>query len=370
MVEQDCTEEILRAVANNDDASLRSLLASNASASSVLTVRNPKRQNRTLLRETLENGHAPSIALALSASLARVAALSSSSSSSSSNSSSTAGSATTSSSSSSNGVVATTNKAQDELIATLSDELCSMLCGESRSLKSSPLFKLNHHIERKETLELLDNYHLMTESQSFLRVEHGLDAIRRGTFVVVQDDQSRENEGDLITAAEKMTTELTAFMIRYTSGVICTTLTPERCDELELPQMVPDNTEKHQTAFTVTVDLRHGTSTGISAADRAATIRALAHPSTKPNDLARPGHIFPLRARPGGVLERNGHTEASVDLSRLAGFKPAGCICEIANPDGSMMRTDDLIAFCKEHELPMLTIIDLQRYIRAKQSEE
>lgn len=363
MVEQDCTEDLLQAVANNDDTGLRSLLKADAAASCALTVRNPKRQNRTLLRESLENGHAPTIAVTLSAALSRLATLSHSAADADA-----AGSSNGSGSGVANGVTAT-NKAQDELIETLSSELCSIICGE-RSLKASPLFNLNHHIERKETLELLDNYQLMTDSQSSARVEHGLDAIRRGTFVVVQDDQSRENEGDLITAAEKMTTELTAFMIKYTSGVICAPITRERCEELELPQMVPTNTEKHQTAFTVSVDLRHGTSTGISAADRAATIRALAHPSSKPGDFNRPGHIFPLRARPGGVLERNGHTEASVDLARLAGFAPAACICEIANPDGSMMRTDGLIAFCKEHQLPMLTIIDLQRYIRAKQDTE
>ena len=182
--------------------------------------------------------------------------------------------------------------------------------------------------------------------------------------MVVVDDEDRENEGDLIMAAEYATPERIAFFVRHTSGVICVPLTGERCDELGLPLMVEHNTESHRTAFTDTVDFRHGTTTGISATDRALTIRALIDPATRPGDLARPGHIFPLRYRPGGVLKRAGHTEAAVDLARLAGLYPAGVLCEIVNDDGSMARVPDLERFCTEHSLPMISIADLIRYRR------
>src|SRR5438132_4800048 len=171
---------------------------------------------------------------------------------------------------------------------------------------------------------------------SHSRIEDALSAIAAGQMVVVVDDVTRENEGDLIFAAEMATPAALAFMVRHTSGVVCAAVTAQRLDALELPLMVADNTEAHRTAFTVTVDYRHGTSTGISAADRAATLRALANPAIVAEDFLRPGHIFPLRARPGGVLERRGHTEAAVDLARLAGLQPFGVLCEIVNDDGTM----------------------------------
>ena len=195
-------------------------------------------------------------------------------------------------------------------------------------------------------------------------IEDAVAAIGRGEIVVVVDDEDRENEGDLIMAAEFATAEKIAFFVRHTSGVICMPLTAERADELDLPLMVHDNTESHRTAFTVSVDFRHGTTTGISAADRAATIQALIDPATRPKDLARPGHIFPLRYREGGVLKRAGHTEASVDLARMAGLYPAGVLCEIVNEDGTMARVPDLEKFCAEHDLLMISIADLIRYRR------
>ncbi len=196
----------------------------------------------------------------------------------------------------------------------------------------------------------------------FANIERAIDAVRRGELVVVVDDEDRENEGDLIMAAEMVTAESMAFMIRHTSGVICMPVEGERLDELQLPLMVSDNTESQRTAFTVSVDARAGTSTGISAADRAVTVRALLDPSTRPEDLARPGHVFPLRYRDGGVLKRAGHTEAAVDLARLAGLSPAGVLAEIVNDDGTMKRLGDLEAFAAEHDLVMVSIADLIRH--------
>ena len=200
----------------------------------------------------------------------------------------------------------------------------------------------------------------------FERVEAAIDAVKRGEFVVVVDDEDRENEGDLIIAAEKMTPEKMAFMIRYTSGVICLPLEGARLDELQLPLMVSghENSEQQRTAFTVSVDAKYGTTTGISAADRATTVHAVIDPSTRAEDLARPGHIFPLRYREGGVLKRAGHTEASVDLARLASCNPAGVLAEIVNDDGTMQRRPDLEAFSAEHGLVLVTIADLIRYRR------
>jgi 3,4-dihydroxy 2-butanone 4-phosphate synthase/GTP cyclohydrolase II len=198
----------------------------------------------------------------------------------------------------------------------------------------------------------------------FAPIEDAVAAISRGEIIVVVDDEDRENEGDLIMAAEFATPEKIAFFVRHTSGVICMPLTGERCDELDLPLMVHDNTESHRTAFTVSVDFRHGTTTGISAGDRATTIQALIDPGTRPKDLARPGHIFPLRYREGGVLKRAGHTEASVDLARMAGLYPAGVLCEIVNEDGTMARVPELEKFSKEHGLLMISIADLIRYRR------
>jgi 3,4-dihydroxy 2-butanone 4-phosphate synthase/GTP cyclohydrolase II len=197
-------------------------------------------------------------------------------------------------------------------------------------------------------------------------IEDAIAAIARGEIVVVADDEDRENEGDLIMAADAATPEAIAFFVRHTSGVICVGLTAERCDELDLPAMVAasKHTEAHGTAFTVSVDLAEGTSTGISAADRAATLRALADAEVGSTEFNRPGHIFPLRARDGGVLKRIGHTEAAVDLARLAGRSPAGVLCELVLDGGEMARGADLRAFADEHGLLFISIADLVRYRR------
>jgi len=189
-----------------------------------------------------------------------------------------------------------------------------------------------------------------------------IDEIRAGRMVVIMDDEGRENEGDLVMAASAAAPEQVAFFVRHTSGIICQPMAGERLDALHLPQMVPDNTETHRTAFTVSVDYRHGTTTGISAHDRARTIRALADTEARPGDFNRPGHIFPLRYAEGGVLCRAGHTEASVDLARLAGVEPAAAICEIVNDDGTMKRGPELVRFAREHGLKVGTIADLIRY--------
>ena len=173
---------------------------------------------------------------------------------------------------------------------------------------------------------------------TFTHIENAIAAIGRGEVVIVVDDEDRENEGDLIIAAEKITPETMGFMVRHTSGVICMPMLGERLDELQLPLMVSNNTESQRTAFTVSVDAVHDTTTGISAADRATTVRTLIDPTTRPDDFARPGHIFPLRYREGGVLKRAGHTEAAVDLARLAGLSPAGVLAEVVNDDGTMAR--------------------------------
>ncbi len=201
-------------------------------------------------------------------------------------------------------------------------------------------------------------------SEGFATIPEAVAAMARGEIVVVVDDEDRENEGDLIMAAEFATPEKIAFFVRHTSGVICVPLLGERLDELDVPLMVRDNTEVQRTAFTYSVDYRHGTTTGISAADRSATIKALIDPRTRPADIARPGHIFPLRYAEGGVLKRAGHTEAAVDLARMAGLAPAGVLCEIVKEDGEMARVPDLLEFCDEHGLLMISIADLIRYRR------
>ena len=196
-------------------------------------------------------------------------------------------------------------------------------------------------------------------------IEEAIEQLRNGGMVVVVDDEDRENEGDLIMAAEDVTPESMAFFLEHTSGVFCVPLESTRADELDLPLMVVANTEAQRTAFTVTVDYRHGTTTGISSHDRAATINALINPETRPTDLNRPGHIFPLRYRPGGVLKRAGHTEATVDLSRLAGKYPSGVLCEIVTADKSdMARLPELTEFAKKFNLPIVSIADLIRYRR------
>jgi 3,4-dihydroxy 2-butanone 4-phosphate synthase / GTP cyclohydrolase II len=197
---------------------------------------------------------------------------------------------------------------------------------------------------------------------TFDPISLAVEAFGRGELVVVVDDEDRENEGDLILAAEQASSEAVAFMIRHTSGLLCVALPGERLDALDLPLMVPNNTESMRTAFTISVDARVGTTTGISAADRAATIRLLAEPATQAADLTRPGHVFPLRAQGGGVLSRRGHTEAAVDLARLSGLHPAGVLAEITNADGSMARRPELEQFATEHGLRMISIADLVSY--------
>ena len=200
---------------------------------------------------------------------------------------------------------------------------------------------------------------------SFAKIEDAIAAVGRGEIVIVVDDEDRENEGDLIMAAECATPDKIAFFLHHTSGVICAPVTHERARELDLPLMVIDNTESMRTAFTVSVDYRHNTTTGISAYDRSATIASLVDPSTRPTDLLRPGHIFPLEAREGGVLKRAGHTEAAMDLTRLAGLYPAGVLCEIVNEKkDDMARVPELERFADEHGLLMISIADLVRYRR------
>ena len=195
-------------------------------------------------------------------------------------------------------------------------------------------------------------------------VERAIAEIKSGHAVVVVDDEDRENEGDLIFAAELATPELVAFMVRYTSGYICVPLTEADAYRLDLPPMFRVNQDRRCTAYAVTVDAREGVSTGISAADRAHTIALLADPATGPADLARPGHVVPLRAKTGGVLRRPGHTEATIDLAVLAGLRPAGVLCELVNDDGTMMRVPDLERFCAEHDLVLVSIADLIAYRR------
>lgn len=201
----------------------------------------------------------------------------------------------------------------------------------------------------------------------FSTIEDAITAIDQGELVVVVDDANRENEGDLIIAAEKVTPEAMAFMVRHTSGVVCMPLVGERLDELQLPMMVAENTTAYRTAFTVSVDARRGTTTGISAGDRATTVHTLIDRASTPDDLARPGHIFPLRYREGGVLKRAGHTEAAVDLAQLAGLYPAGVLAEIVNDDGTMARLPELERFAATHGLQMISIADLIRYRRHRE---
>jgi 3,4-dihydroxy 2-butanone 4-phosphate synthase/GTP cyclohydrolase II len=202
-------------------------------------------------------------------------------------------------------------------------------------------------------------------------IEEILAELRAGRMVVIMDDEDRENEGDLIMAAERVTPEAVAFMIRHTSGIICVPMEEQQLARLELPQMVPLNNEQQRTAFTVSVDLRAGTTTGVSSADRATTIRALADEASVAGDFARPGHIFPLRSRRGGVLVRAGHTEAALDLCRLAGLKPVGVLCEVMNEDGSMARRPQLEEFARRHQLKIGTIADLIRHrLRTERSVE
>ena len=199
-------------------------------------------------------------------------------------------------------------------------------------------------------------------SRPCARVEDAIAAISAGKMVIVVDDEDRENEGDLTIAAEKTTPEAINFMARHGRGLICLAMVPERLDELEIPLMVSQNSSRFETAFCVSIEARNGTTTGISAPDRATTVLVAIDPRTKPSDLVRPGHIFPLRARSAGVLERAGQTEAAVDLARLAGLEPAGVICEIMNEDGTMSRVPELSSFANRHNLLMITVADLITY--------
>src|SRR4051794_31036621 len=202
----------------------------------------------------------------------------------------------------------------------------------------------------------------MTDDTPFAPIEEAIERFRHGEIVIIVDDEDRENEGDLAVAAEKVTPEAINFMATHGRGLVCLTLTEERCDELKLPLMVEDNTSPFGTAFTVSIEARGKVTTGISAADRSATILTAIDPATRPEDLLRPGHVFPLRARKGGVLKRAGQTEASVDLAILAGLTPAGVICEIMNDDGTMARVPDLAKVAAEHSILMITVSDLIRY--------
>jgi len=202
------------------------------------------------------------------------------------------------------------------------------------------------------------------ETSPFATIEHAIEEIRAGRFVVVVDDEDRENEGDLTIAAQFVTPDAVNFMATHGRGLICLCLTAERCDELGLRQMTEQNEAPHGTAFTVSIEARDGISTGISAADRARTIQVAVDPTSTPHDLVQPGHVFPLRAKPGGVLQRSGQTEAAVDLARLAGLTPAGVVCEVMNEDGTMARVPDFVPFCERHGLALVTVADLIEYRR------
>lgn len=202
----------------------------------------------------------------------------------------------------------------------------------------------------------------------FNTIEEAIEDIKKGKMVILVDDEDRENEGDLTMAAEKVTPEAINFMAKHGRGLICLSLTPERVEHLQLPMMTTDNTSSFGTAFTISIEAKKGVTTGISAADRATTIKAAINPKFGPEDLARPGHVFPLRARPGGVLQRAGQTEGSVDLARLAGLYPSGVICEIMNDDGTMSRVPQLVDFAKIHHMKIVTVKDLIAYRVKKES--
>ncbi|TOP84490.1 3,4-dihydroxy-2-butanone-4-phosphate synthase [Vibrio parahaemolyticus] len=194
------------------------------------------------------------------------------------------------------------------------------------------------------------------------RVENALIALKEGRGVLLLDDEDRENEGDIIYSVEHLTNEQMALMIRECSGIVCLCLTDAQADKLELPPMVVNNNSANQTAFTASIEAKVGVTTGVSAADRVTTIKTAANPHAKPEDLARPGHVFPLRARPGGVMTRRGHTEGTIDLMQMAGLQPAGVLCEVTNPDGTMAKAPEIVAFGRLHNMPVLTIEDMVAY--------
>ncbi|MCO1601643.1 3,4-dihydroxy-2-butanone-4-phosphate synthase [Desulfosporosinus nitroreducens] len=212
------------------------------------------------------------------------------------------------------------------------------------------------------------NQTLLTRfGNSVERVEKALDALRRGQGVLVTDDEQRENEGDIFFAAESLTNDQMAMLIREGSGIVCLCLPEEKILNLGLPMMVENNTSSFQTPFTVSIEAASGVTTGVSAADRVTTVKAAIADQACPDDLRRPGHMFPLRAKPLGVLERAGHTEANVDLMWLAGLKPYGVLCELTNPDGTMARLPEIIAFAEKHEMPVVTVDDIINYRKARE---
>lgn len=207
-----------------------------------------------------------------------------------------------------------------------------------------------------------ENRDLSFFGDATVRMKRALEDLRAGKGVLVVDDEDRENEGDLIFSAENLTNAQMAMMIREGSGIVCLCLTEDAADALDLPPMVENNTSSMGTGFTVTIEAKEGVTTGVSAADRVTTVKTAIADGAKPSDLARPGHVFPLRARAGGVLERRGHTESTIDLMRLAGFKPAGVLCEVTNPDGTMARLPELISFGQQHDMVVITIDDIVAY--------
>ncbi|OLQ84483.1 3,4-dihydroxy-2-butanone-4-phosphate synthase [Vibrio ponticus] len=194
------------------------------------------------------------------------------------------------------------------------------------------------------------------------RVTNAIEALKNGQGVMLLDDEDRENEGDIIYSAEHLTAAQMALMIRECSGIVCLCLTEEHANQLELPPMVENNDSANQTAFTVSIEAKEGVTTGVSAQDRVTTVKTAVAANAKPSDLARPGHVFPLRARAGGVLTRRGHTEGTIDLVTLAGLQPAGLLCELTNPDGTMAKTPEIVTFAKAHNMPVLTIEDIVQY--------
>lgn len=207
------------------------------------------------------------------------------------------------------------------------------------------------------------NHEEMLTGNYVERVETAVEAIKNKKGVIVTDDESRENEGDMFFSAQYVTEEQMALLIREGSGIVCLCMTEDKADELELPLMVKNNTSTYGTGFTITIEAAEGVTTGVSAADRVTTVRAASNDGAKPEDLNHPGHVFPLRAKNGGVLERDGHTEANIELMKLAGLKPMGVLCEITNPDGTMARMPEIIEFSKVHEMPIVTINDIIQYI-------
>lgn len=229
------------------------------------------------------------------------------------------------------------------------------------------LILVNHKTKREK---ITMNQTLLTRfGNSFERVERALQALQDGRGVLVADDENRENEGDLIFAAQSLTNAQMAMLIRECSGIVCLCLTDEKVRSLKLPMMVERNSSRFGTAFTVSIEAAKGVTTGVSAQDRVATVKAAIADDAGPEDLSRPGHIFPLRARPGGVLERAGHTEATVDLMILAGLKPCGVLCELTNPDGTMARLPQVVDFAEKHDMAVLTVKDLIEYRKAARQE-